>query len=152
MVTQTKQERRNIMNIITWDPFREMESLLDRYNRSPARASSGQAGWSPVVDIQEDKHQFLIKAELPGVDKDDVKVMVEDRVLTLSGEKKAEVVAEDGKQHRNECFYGSFSRSFSLPNDIDAEAIAAEYKHGILNLRIPKSEKVKPKEIAVTVS
>ena len=144
------------MNLAIWDPFREMEALVDRYNRSARKPllkfddKSFEIGdWMPVVDISETEDAFVVKAELPGVDKDDVKVKVENGILTIRGEKKAEL--EDKKNHRVECTYGSFVRSFTLPQTIKSDSINAEYKNGILNLTIPKSEEVKPKEIEVKI-
>lgn len=144
------------MKLSVWDPFREMEDLLDRYNHSPQklpaqnRDSVFEMGdWLPVVDIEETKEAFLVKAELPGVEKDDVSVNIEDGVLTIKGEKKSRT--EDKKQHRVECSYGSFVRSFTLPKTVKAEEVEAEYKNGILNLTIPKSSATTPQQIEVKV-
>lgn len=144
------------MKLSVWDPFREMEDLLDRYNHSPQklpaqnRDSVFEMGdWLPVVDIEETKEAFLVKAELPGVEKDDVSVNIEDGVLTIKGEKKSRT--EDKKQHRVECSYGSFVRSFTLPKTVKAEGVEAEYKNGILNLTIPKSSETAPQQIEVKV-
>ncbi len=103
----------------------------------------------PVVDINETKDNFVVKVELPGVDKKDVSVNIENGVLTIRGEKKVET--EDKKCHRVECSYGSFIRSFTLPQSVKADEIEAEYKNGILNLTIPKSEEAKPKQIDVKI-
>ncbi|OQY27345.1 MAG: heat-shock protein [Candidatus Cloacimonetes bacterium 4572_55] len=144
------------MNLSIWDPFREMEELLDRYSRSSRKSLAKSddktfevGDWMPVVDIDETDDAFLVKAELPGVKKNDVNVNIENGVLTIRGEKKTET--EDKKRHRVECAYGSFVRSFSLPQAIKAEKVEAEYKNGILNLTIPKSEEAKPKQIEVKV-
>ena len=144
------------MSLSIWDPFREMEDLADRYNRSARKSlvkhddGSFEVGdWMPVVDISESEDAFLVKAELPGVDKDDVSVKVENGVLTIKGEKRSET--EDKKNHRIECSYGSFVRSFTLPQTTKSGSIEAEYKNGILTLTIPKSEEVKPKEIEVKI-
>ena len=144
------------MSLAIWDPFREMEELVDRYNRSARKSlvkhddKTFEVGdWMPVVDISETEDAFVIKAELPGVDKDDVSVKIENGILTIRGEKKAET--EDKKNHRIECTYGSFVRSFTLPQTTKSDSIKAEYKNGILNLTIPKSEEVKPKEIEVKI-
>ena len=144
------------MSLTIWDPLREMEELLDRYSRS-ARKSLAKSDdktfevgeWMPVVDIDETKDAFVVKTELPGVDKDDVSVNIEDGVLTIRGEKKVET--EDKKHHRAECAYGSFIRSFTLPQTIKADKVEAEYKNGVLNLTIPKSEEAKPKQIEVKI-
>jgi len=144
------------MNLSIWDPFREMEELLDRYSRSSRKSLAKSddktfevGDWMPVVDIDETDDAFLVKAELPGVEKNDVNVNIENGVLTIRGEKKTET--EDKKRHRVECAYGSFVRSFSLPQAIKAEKVEAEYKNGILNLTIPKSEETKPKQIEVKI-
>jgi len=144
------------MNLSVWDPFREMEVLLDRYGRS-ARKSLAKSDdkafeigdWMPVVDIDETDDAFIVKAELPGVEKDDVSVNIDNGVLTIKGEKKT--ATEDKKRHRVECTYGSFVRSFTLPQAIKTEKVEAKYKNGILNLTIPKSEEEKPKQIAIKV-
>ena len=144
------------MNLTVWDPFREMEALLDRYSRSARKTMAVEDGaveagdWMPSVDISETDSDFAVKAELPGVDKDDVKVMLDNGVLTIKGEKKSEV--KDEKRHRLECVYGSFVRSFTLPQYVDAEKLQAKYKDGILSLTIPKLEMAKPKQIEVKVS
>jgi len=144
------------MKLSVWDPFREMEDLLDRYNHSPQKSSAKNrdsifemGDWMPVVDIEENDGAFLVKVELPGVDKEDVGVNIEDGVLTIKGEKKSRT--EDKKQHRIECSYGSFIRSFTLPKTVKAEEIEAEYKDGILNLTIPKSAEKAPQQIEVKV-
>lgn len=145
------------MNLSIWDPFREMEELLDRYKGSTRKSIAKSddktfeiGDWIPVVDIDETKDDFVVKVELPGVDKDDVSVNIENGVLTIRGEKKIEI--EDKKRHRVECSYGSFIRSFTLPQSVKAEDIEAEYKNGILNLTIPKSEEAKPKQIDVKIN
>ncbi len=109
------------------------------------------ADWSPQVDIAESPQEFTIKAELPEINKDDVKVTIENGVLTLQGERKREIEQKDKKFHRIERFYGSFSRSFSLPDSVDASAAKATFKDGVLSLQIPKVAEVKPKGIEVKV-
>ncbi len=147
---------RNAMSLSVWDPFREMEELLERYGRTSRKTLAKSddrtfefGDWMPVVDIDESKNAFVVKAELPGVEKDDVNITIEEGVLTIRGEKKTET--EDKKRHRVECNYGSFVRSFTLPQSIKAEEIKAEYNNGVLNLTIPKSEEAKPKQIEVKV-
>ncbi len=144
------------MSMAIWDPFHAMEELVDRYNRSARKSlvkyddKSFEVGdWMPTVDISETDDAFIVKAELPGVEKDDVSVKIEDGVLTIKGEKKSEM--EDEQKHRIECTYGSFVRSFTLPQATNSDSIKAEYKNGILNLTIPKSEEVKPKEIEIKI-
>ena len=147
------------MAIVKWDPWREIEDMFDRYTRAigaPRRsAGAGEmattADWSPQVDIAESPQEFTIKAELPEIDKDDVKVTIDNGVLTLQGERKREIEQKDKKFHRIERFYGSFSRSFSLPDSVDASAAKATFKDGVLSLQIPKVAEVKPKGIEVKV-
>jgi HSP20 family protein len=142
-----------------WDPFRELEDMSDRLNRMfarPATRTNGKetmivADWTPSVDISETDGEYLIKAELPDVKREDVKVMLEDGVLTIQGERKQEREEKGKKYHRVERSYGSFVRSFSLPDVIDEEKVKAEFRDGLLNLHLPKSEKAKPKAIEVKV-
>ncbi len=105
-----------------------------------------------MVDITEDDKEYLIKAELPEIKKEDVKITVQNNVLAISGERKYEKEEKDKKYHRVERAYGSFLRSFTLPEDADGSKVAAEYKDGILTVHLPKSEKAKPKSIDVKVS
>lgn len=149
------------MALVRWDPFRELEEMSDRLNRvftRPAVRTNGNkeqltvADWMPIVDISETDAEYLIKAELPEVKKEDVKVTVENGVLTLQGERRQEREEKGKKYHRVERSYGSFVRSFTLPESIDESGVKAEYKDGVLNLHLPKSEKVKPKAIEVKVA
>jgi HSP20 family protein len=150
------------MNALTrWDPFKEMDDLQKRlssiFGLAPQRAATGKeemtvAQWLPLVDITEDEKEYLIKAELPEVKKDDVKVTVESGVLTISGERRFEKEEKDRKYHRIERSYGSFTRSFSVPDDADDAKVAAEFKDGVLTVRLAKSEKARPKSVEVKVS
>ena len=108
--------------------------------------------WVPLVDITEDDAEYLIKAELPEVKKEDVAVKVENGVLTLSGERKSITEEKNVRFHRVERAYGRFSRCFSVPDDADETKVAAEYKDGLLKVHLPKSEKAKPRTIAVNVA
>jgi HSP20 family protein len=141
------------MNITRWNPFHEMDDLFKSYNRALARNQSNEgmvsADWSPSVDITENDGEFLIKAELPEVKKEDIDVSVNNGVVTISGERRSEI--KDEKEHRIERFYGSFSRSFSLPENVKEADIRAENKEGMLYLHLPKSEADKPKKIDVEV-
>lgn len=146
--------------IMRWDPFRELEEMSDRLNRVFARPSvrtNGKenltvADWVPTVDISETDGTYQIKAELPEVKKEDVKVTLEDGILTIQGERRREKEEQTTKYHRVERSYGSFVRSFSLPDQVDEGGVKAEYKDGVLNLTIPKSEKAKPRAIEVKVA
>ena len=144
-----------------WNPFKdieEMEKRLATYLGRPAvRPEAGKeamtvAEWSPLVDITEDEKEYPIKADLPEVKKEDVKLTVQDDVMCISGERKYEKEEKGKKYHRVERAYGSFMRSFSLPEDADGSKVNAEYKDGVLKVHLPKSEKAKPKSIEVKVS
>lgn len=145
------------MAIVKWDPWREMEDLFDRYTKSaglPRSASQeplATQDWSPRVDISETDGEFLIKAELPEVKKDDVHVSVDNGVMTLRGERRQEKEEKGKRFHRIERHYGSFSRSFTLPDNVDASKIKATFKDGMLNLQLPKTTKSKPKSISVSI-
>jgi HSP20 family protein len=150
------------MNTLTrWDPFKEMDDLQRRLGSvlglAPQRPANGKeemtvAQWLPLVDITEDDQAYLIKAELPEVKKGDVKVTVENGVLTISGERKFEKEEQNKRYHRIERSYGSFTRSFAVPDDADAAKVAAEFKDGLLTVRLAKSEQARPKSIEVKVS
>lgn len=124
-----------------------------------AREATGNGGkealtvaqWSPLVDITEDEQEYLIKAELPDMKKEDVRLTVENEVLTISGERKFEKEEKGKKYHRIERAYGSFVRSFSLPEDADESMVSADFKDGMLQIHLPKSQKAKPKAIEIKV-
>jgi HSP20 family protein len=107
--------------------------------------------WVPPVDITEDEKEYIIKAELPGVKQEDVKVTVEGGVLSITGERKAEKEEKDKKYHRIERSYGSFVRSFAFPEGAASDKVSAEFKDGVLSVRLPKDEKVKPKSVDVKI-
>ena len=107
--------------------------------------------WTPKADVKEKNDHFLVEAELPGVDRKDIKIEVKNDVLTISGERKVEKAEEEDGYERRERYYGSFERSFILPEHVKGEEISAEYKNGILSLKIPKTEEVKPREIEIKV-
>ena len=146
------------MQLVRWNPNRELFNWHDRVNRlfdgafSPAVFGNEEAsmwGWNPVVDIFENDDHIVIKAELPGIDKKDIQVDVKDRVLTLKGERSTENEVEEDHYYRRERSYGKFERSFTLPAYVDSEKIKADYKDGVLQLEIPKPEERKPKNITV---
>jgi HSP20 family protein len=150
------------MNTITsWRPLKEMEELQNRlsnlFSRFPTRMGDGKeesistAEWAPLVDITEDDKEYLIKAELPDVKKEDVKVAVENGRLTITGERKFEK-EESKKYHRVERLYGRFVRSFIVPDIAEADKVSAEFADGVLNVHLPKSEKAKPRQIEVKVA
>lgn len=143
-----------------WDPFKEMEELTNRLapwlaaERRPAEGQNENltvAEWAPVVDITEDEKEYLIKAELPEVKKEDVKVTVDNGRLAISGERKFEKEEKGRKYHRIERSYGSFLRSFTLPDAANADKVMAEFKDGVLKVHVFKFEKVLPKSVEVKV-
>ena len=150
------------MNAITrWDPVKEMEELHNRlsnlFGRTPARLAKGKeesitvAEWAPLVDITEDDKEYIIKTELPEVKKEEVKVSVENGLLTIVGERKFEK-EENKKYHRVERAYGRFIRSFVLPDGVDSDKVNAEFRDGVLKVHLAKSEQTKPKQIEVKVT
>ena len=141
------------MNTLSiWNPIHEMDELF--HNRL-ASVLGGEGlhsvAWSPVVDIEETEQNYLIRVELPGLDKDKVKVVVENGVLTLSGERDLERKVKGKTFHRVERSHGTFSRSFTLPEDVDSESVVANFKDGLLEIHVAKHEKVLPKSIEVRV-
>ena len=141
------------MAIIRWDPARALEGMeIDRLNRMFADfyGEAFSRGWVPAVDIFEnDQHEVVLKAELPDMKREDIDVTFENGVLTIKGERRFEQDAKRENFHRVERHYGSFSRSFTLPNTVDAARINASYKDGVLTVRLPQREEAKPKQIAV---
>ncbi|NBV23161.1 MAG: Hsp20/alpha crystallin family protein [Proteobacteria bacterium] len=145
-----------------WNPFKEMEDLQGRLSsllhQSPTRWNGSKeetltvAQWAPLVDITEDEGEYLIKAELPEVRKEAVKVTVENGILNLSGERTLEKEENGRRYHRIECSYGTFARSFVLPDDADAQKVAAEFKDGVLRVRIQKHAQALPKSIEIKVA
>lgn len=148
-------------NLTRWNPFREMEELFDRFGGSLARRSSRQgdtgqesmtlADWVPTVDIVENDEEFLIKMELPEIRKEDVQVSLNQGVLTIQGERKAEREEKNRKYHRVERSYGTFARTFALPDNVDEDSIRARFKEGMLYLHVAKTERSKPKAIDIKI-
>ena len=148
--------------LIRWDPFKEMDDLQGRFAKlfglTPAHTGNGGkelmtiTEWEPTVDIIEDEKEYLVKADLPDVKKEDVKVTVENNVLTITGERKFEKEEKDKKYHRIERSYGNFLRSFTLPDGADGSKVNAEFKDGVLKVHLPKSDKAKPKAVEVKVA
>ncbi len=145
------------MALLRRDPEQEMEDILERYARALGQPRAGSqeviatGDWAPRVNIAETEKAFEIKAEIPEVNKEDVKVTVHNGVLTIQGERKQEKEEKGKKFHRVERLYGSFTRSFTLPDNVDETKISALFKDGILNLQIQKTEETKPKSIEVKV-
>ena len=143
------------------DTFRELEDVSHRLNRMLSwrtipdigqDESLALADWAPLVDVIETDMDFQIRAELPGVEKKDVKLSVEDRVLLISGHRDQEKEEKGKRYHRVERAYGRFARSFTVPDSVDGQKVTAELKNGMLTVRLPKSEKARPKSIEVQVT
>ena len=145
------------MAVVRWDPFRDLGMLQDRMNRLFDDAGRGwrsdepaaTTSWSPSVDIFETEGEIVVKAELPGMDRKDITLHLENNVLTLRGERKFEKETKEENYHRIERSYGNFSRSFSIPATVDEEKIRADYKDGVLKIVLPKKEQAKPKQIKI---
>ncbi len=149
-----------IMNTLSgWNPLTELNEMQNRLSNIFGRGVGGHNGdktlglpdWSPLVDVTEDDNEFLIKAELPEVKKEDVKVCIEGGMVRISGERKFETEEKGKKYHRVERAYGSFERSFSLPDSCKPETMTAEYRDGMLTLHVPKNKEAAPKAIDVKV-
>jgi HSP20 family protein len=148
------------MAIVRWEPLRDLMTAqrdFDRLFREAFSPLSGETelstrAWAPPVDIYETDNDIVLKAELPGVDPKDVEVRVEDNTLYLKGERKFEREVKEQNYHRVERSYGSFARSFSLPNSISTDKVKAEFKEGLLTLTMPKREEAKPKTIKIDVN
>jgi HSP20 family protein len=146
--------------MVRFEPFRDLLTSQREYVRLLKEAFSPMSGetevstrsWAPPVDIYETEDAIVLKAELPGIDPKDVEVRVEDNTLYLKGERNYEKEVNEQNYHRIERSYGSFARSFSLPNSISAEKVKAEYKDGLLTLTMPKREEAKPKTIKIDVT
>jgi len=145
------------MALVKWDPWREIEDMFDRYTKAVGWPRGGSqefmatGDWVPRVDIAETDKEFAIKAEIPDVKKEDVKVTVDNGILTIQGERKQEKEEKGKKFHRVERHYGHFVRSFTLPDNTDETKIKASFKDGMLNLHIQKIEETKPKAIEIKV-
>jgi HSP20 family protein len=148
------------MAIVRWDPFRDLAEVQERVNRAlgdfyGTRGSDDvmrRGSWIPPVDIYEgDNHEMIIKAEMPDIRQEDLDIRVEDNTLTITGEKKLDESVKQDQFHRVERAYGQFSRSFSLPATIDTEKVSADYRNGVLTIKLPMREEAKPKQITVKV-
>lgn len=144
------------MQLVKWNPWREMNTLDRHFNAiwddffyPGIRHGLKERNWNPAVDVYEKESHIVIKAELPGIDKDDVSLDVKGRVLRLSGERRNDAEVEQDKAQCRERFYGRFERAFTLPAEVDAEDIRAEYKDGVLTVEVPKPEKALPKQITI---
>jgi HSP20 family protein len=166
---KNKTNRESTMNTLirwnpfrtgTWDPFKDIQEFEQRlastFGRAVAKHNGEEAittaDWAPLVDITEDDKEFLVKAELPGLKKEEIKVTVENGVMTISGERKIEKEEKTKKCHRIERSYGKFERSFSLPDKADGLNLNADFKDGILQVHLPKTEKPASKTLEVKIS
>ena len=147
-----------MMNLVRLNPWREMPTLPNRVNRffddpyfrTGRMDEDANLGlWNPAVDLYEKDDHFVIKAELPGVDKNDIKVDLKDRVLTLSGERAYDNEVKEENYYRKERSYGKFQRVFTLPADVDSDKITAEFKAGVLRVEVPKPEEKKAKQVTI---
>jgi len=143
--------------IVRWEPFRELSSLQTEMNRlfnaafdtSSSGGGNGGRRWAPAMDLLETEDHFVLRADLPGMTESDVNIEVEDNVLTVSGERKAEHEENREGFYRVERAFGAFSRSLTLPKGIDADAVSASFDKGVLEVRIPKPEERKPRRITI---
>jgi len=145
------------MAVVRWDPFRDLNMLQDRMNRLFEDASRNWKGdepaatttWSPAVDIFETESEIVVKAEVPGMERKDITLNLENNVLTLRGERRFLKEAKEENYHRIERSYGGFSRAFSIPATVDEEKIRADYQDGVLKIVLPKKEQLRPKQIKI---
>ena len=146
------------MTIVRYDPFRDLRTLQEEVNRlfstNLTRAFGdegiGRGAWAPSVDIYENKDQIVLEAELPGMKQEDFNLSIENNVITLRGERKFEKTEENDNYHRVERSYGSFTRSFTLPQTVSGEGVTAEYSNGVLRVTLPKREETKARRIEIT--
>jgi len=143
------------MRLTRWEPFREMDEMLrgiaPMFGRLPARTGEEAYEFLPPADIVEREKEYLIKIDLPEVPKEDVKVLFDEGVLTIRGERKIEKEVKGEKVHRTERYYGTFERSFVLPDDVDAKLIKAESKDGVLMIHLPRVAVEKARPLAITI-
>ena len=146
------------MAAIRWDPFRDLNTLQDRMNHLFEQANRGwrsdepsaTTAWSPSVDIFETEGEIIVQAEVPGMDREDIELSLENNVLTLKGDRKFQKETKDENYRRIERSYGSFSRSFSIPAMVNEDKIRADYNEGVLSISLPKKEHARPKQIRIT--
>ncbi|HVL97111.1 MAG TPA: Hsp20/alpha crystallin family protein [Solirubrobacteraceae bacterium] len=149
------------MTIVRWEPMRELSSLQTEMNRlfntifdapdGSGSATGGMRRWVPAMDLVETGDDFVLRADLPGLSEEDVKIEIEDNVLTVSGERQGEQESREQGFYRLERSFGAFSRSLTLPKGVDVDGVAASFDRGVLEVRIPKPEQVKPRRISIAV-
>jgi HSP20 family protein len=151
----------DFMTVLTrWDPYREFSTLQDRMNRlfNASFNSEGRdeslttSSFAPAVDVYEDEHDITLKIEVPGIDEKDIDVRIENNTLTVHGERKIEKEEKEENYRRIERQYGSFTRTFTLPNTVDSDSVSATYEKGVLKVKLAKKAEAKPKQIKVNVS
>jgi HSP20 family protein len=145
------------MTIVRYDPFRDLRTLQEEVNRLFSTNLTrgfgeeiGRGAWNPSVDIYENKDHIVLEAELPGMNREDFELSVENNVITLRGERQFEKKDETDNYHRVECSYGSFTRSFTLPQTVSADGATAEYRNGVLRVTLPKREETKARRIKIS--
>lgn len=143
--------------LANWTPLDRLASLRDEMNRLfdfswPSRDSGLFSGWSPAVDVYDDKDNFVVNCELPGMKKSEIEISLHDGVLTIGGERKQESERKEGETFRSERYFGKFQRSVTLPASVDGSKVKASYKDGLLSIELPKAEDAKPRHIEVNVS
>ena len=149
--------RYQVPALSNWSRFDRLSDLRNEVNRLfdfswPSRESGPFDGWSPALDVFDNKDNFVVKAELPGLKKEEINLSLHDGVLTLSGERKSEQKSGEGQTFRSERYFGKFERSVTLPAAVDAAKVTATYQDGVLTVELPKAEEAKPKQIQVSVS
>lgn len=144
-----------ITRVSTWPSLGRLTDLrdeIDRFFEAPLSRTSELLGWAPAFDVYEENDNFVVKAELPGMKKEDINVSLHEGNLVISGERKSETKSEGAEVYRAERFFGKFQRAVALPSTVATNNVKAEYKDGILTVTLPKSEEAKPKQIEVNVS
>lgn len=144
-----------LTRVSTWPTLGRLSDLrneIDRFFESPLARTSEFLGWTPAFDVYEEKDNYIVKAELPGMKKEDINVSIQDGELLISGERKSETKEDGAEVYRAERYFGKFQRAVSLPATVSAQEVKAEYKDGILTVTLPKSEEAKPKHIEIQVS
>jgi HSP20 family protein len=140
-------------SVVRWDPFRDVMALREEVNRLFGRTlgeGAGAAVWTPAVDVFDTKDAIVLKVELPGLTPADIDIEIDDNVLTIKGERRFEEKLEDGRYYRLERSYGHFSRSLTLPQGVRGDAVEASFEQGVLQVRVPKADEVKPRKISVS--
>ena len=149
------------MTLIRWEPFRELDDIFSRYGpflgrlpnvRQGATEEGDTPSWTPLANVSETETEYLIKADLPAVKREDVKVSVEDGILAVEGERKMEKEEKNKKFHRIERSYGKFVRRMAVPSDVDQQKLQADFKDGVLNVHLPKSPVAKPRSVDVKIA